>query len=74
LDSETEAKIQEVFWKAAQNKTTIIIAHRLSTVMRADKIVVIEKGTVIEEGNHKILTQNPESVYARYWNLQSQKY
>jgi len=74
LDSETEAKIQEAFWKAAQNKTTIIIAHRLSTVMRADKIVVIEKGTVIEEGNHKILTQNPESVYARYWNLQSQKY
>ncbi|MBU1104393.1 ABC transporter ATP-binding protein/permease [Patescibacteria group bacterium] len=74
LDSETEAKIQEAFWKVAKNKTTLIIAHRLSTVMRADKIVVIGEGEVKEEGPHKVLVANPKSLYSRYWKLQSKAY
>ena len=49
LDSESEKAIQDAFWKARENKTTIIIAHRLSTVVRADKIVVMERGKLVEK-------------------------
>jgi subfamily B ATP-binding cassette protein MsbA len=71
LDSESESLIQEAFWKAAKNKTTIIIAHRLSTVMKADKIVVMDKGKIIETGTHADLLSNKESLYKHLWNLQS---
>jgi len=70
LDSETEKKIQDAFWKASVNKTTLIIAHRLSTVMKADKIVVMDKGKVKEIGTHKILIKNKNSLYRRYWKIQ----
>jgi ATP-binding cassette subfamily B protein len=70
LDSESEKKIQEAFWKAVRGKTTIIIAHRLSTVVRADKIVVIEDGRVVEEGSHRALVQRRGSVYGKYWRMQ----
>lgn len=71
LDSESERKIQEAFWKAAQNKTTIIIAHRLSTIARADKIVVMERGTIAEIGSHRELLQRENSLYAKFWRLQT---
>src|SRR3989344_5779397 len=70
LDSESEKLIQEAFWKASKGKTTIIIAHRLSTVMRADKIVVMEKGKIIEIGSHRELLSKKESLYRHFWNLQ----
>lgn len=70
LDSENERLIQEALWKVASNKTTIIIAHRLSTAMRADKIVVMEKGKIIETGSHLELLEK-QSLYRRFWNLQT---
>ena len=63
LDSVTEAKIQETFEKLAVGRTTIIIAHRLSTVKSADDIVVIEQGQIVEKGSHNELMQK-EGVYA----------
>jgi len=70
LDSESEKLIQEAFWKASKNKTTIIIAHRLSTVMRADKIVVIENGRIREMGSHNKLLAKKDSLYRQFWELQ----
>lgn len=70
LDSESEKLIQEAFWQVAEGKTTIIIAHRLSTAMRADKIIVLDKGKIIEEGTHKSLLSK-DSLYKKFWNLQT---
>ncbi len=70
LDSESEKLIQDAFWKARRGKTTIIIAHRLSTVMRADKIVVMEYGKIKEVGTHESLLKNKNSLYSHFWNLQ----
>ncbi len=71
LDSENERLIQDAFWRVARDKTTIIIAHRLSTAMRADKIIVFEKGKIIEEGSHLFLLSKKESLYKHFWDLQT---
>ncbi|HOG15078.1 MAG TPA: ABC transporter ATP-binding protein [Candidatus Absconditabacterales bacterium] len=70
LDSESEALIQEAMEEVMRNKTTIVIAHRLSTVMKMDKIIVMDKGKVVEKGSHKqLLSQN--GIYKKLWNIQS---
>ena len=69
LDSESESIIQESINNLSINKTTLIIAHRLSTVINADKIVVIENGQVIEQGNHRELLNN-EGAYSALYNSQ----
>ena len=66
LDSESESVIQESINNLSTNKTTLIIAHRLSTVVNADKIVVIENGQVIEQGNHKELLNNKGAYSVLY--------
>lgn len=71
LDSESEKLIQDAFWKASKNKTTIIIAHRLSTIMKADKIVVMNKGKIEEIGTHGELLRRNKSLYKHLWNLQT---
>ncbi len=71
LDSESEEKIQKAFWKAAEGKTTIIIAHRLSTITQSDRILVMEEGEIIEEGTHKQLSQDKDSRYYKFWQLQT---
>ncbi len=70
LDSENENLIQEALWKVVKNKTTIIIAHRLTTAMRADKIVVMDKGKIVEAGSHLSLLANEKSLYRHLWDLQ----
>ncbi|MBU1162065.1 MAG: ATP-binding cassette domain-containing protein, partial [Proteobacteria bacterium] len=55
IDSETEVKIQEALTKLMSNRTSIIVAHRLSTVREADKIIVLNRGQIIESGNHSEL-------------------
>ena len=58
LDSETEEKIQRALDKLILNKTTVVIAHRLSTILNSDKIYVMDKGNVLDSGNHEELLKN----------------
>ena len=71
LDAESEASIQKSLTALSESKTTLIIAHRLSTVMNADKIIVIENGRVVEQGNHSDLIDK-KSVYYALYNSQFQ--
>jgi ATP-binding cassette subfamily B protein len=57
LDSENEDLVQEALWHALKGRTSIVIAHRLSTVMQADQILVLEKGQIVERGTHEELIQ-----------------
>ncbi|MCJ8138323.1 ABC transporter ATP-binding protein [Falsirhodobacter halotolerans] len=70
LDSEVEASIQASLEKVMEGKTVLAIAHRLSTIAEMDRIVVLEKGRIVEEGTHDALLAR-NGVYARYWNRQS---
>lgn len=69
LDPENELYIQQAIDGLLQDKTVIIIAHRLNTVVNADKIIVLDKGSVVEEGTHENLLKN-EGLYYRMWNEQ----
>jgi subfamily B ATP-binding cassette protein MsbA len=69
LDADTEHKIQEAIMYLTKNKTTIIIAHRLSTVLRANKIFIIENGRIVAEGNHDYLLKNSK-IYKNFYNKQ----
>ena len=70
LDSEVEASIQGALESVMEGKTVIAIAHRLSTLARMDRIVVLDAGRVVEEGTHDALLAEG-GLYARYWNRQS---
>ena len=72
LDSETEEKIQKALDKLTLNKTTVVIAHRLSTVLNSDKIYVMDKGMVIDSGNHEQLLTKSET-YKNFYNKQINK-
>jgi subfamily B ATP-binding cassette protein MsbA len=69
LDSESESVIQKAIENLTKNKTTVIIAHRLSTVMNCDKILVFENGNIIEEGKHEFLVNN-SSTYKKLYEKQ----
>jgi subfamily B ATP-binding cassette protein MsbA len=69
LDSESEAVIQKAIENLTKNKTTIIIAHRLSTVMNCDKILVFENGRIVEEGKHEFLINN-SLIYKKLYEKQ----
>jgi ATP-binding cassette subfamily B protein len=73
LDSSTEKEIIHNLDKISEGKTTLIIAHRLSTVSKADNIIVIDKGTIVESGNHENLL-NKNGLYADMWNKQKHLY
>jgi len=69
LDSESEHYVQEAFDRVAQGRTVFLIAHRLSTLWNADKIVVIENGTIVQAGRHEELLQSA-GIYRRLYRLQ----
>ncbi len=71
LDSESEGYVQQAFWELAKSKTTIVIAHRLSTVMKANYILVLDNGKIIEEGTHVELTSQGSGLYKQLWDLQT---
>ncbi len=73
LDSQTESEIQRDLESLMQGRTAIIIAHRLSTIMKADKIVVLEKGKIVQQGTHRQLI-NQQGLYRRLWDLQKGGY
>ncbi|MCO5268284.1 MAG: ABC transporter ATP-binding protein/permease [Brumimicrobium sp.] len=70
LDTESEKLVQEALERLMQNRTSFIIAHRLSTIRKVDTIMVIEKGTVVEQGNHIELIEKENGIYARLNELQ----
>ena len=69
LDSSTEKEIIKNLEKISENKTTLIIAHRLSTVSKADNIIVIDQGRIVESGNHEELLK-AKGLYAEMWEKQ----
>ncbi|WP_457581850.1 ABC transporter ATP-binding protein [Ensifer canadensis] len=70
LDTESEAAVQKALDQAMTGRTVIVIAHRLSTVVNADKIIVMKDGLVVEEGRHEDLARLQDGLYARLHNLQ----
>ena len=70
VDNETEAALQRSISKVSKDRTTVIIAHRLSTIRNADRILVLEKGEIIEDGTHEELVSN-SGTYARLWAVQT---
>lgn len=69
LDSVTESNIQESLWELMQNKTTIVIAHRLSTLLHMDRILVFDQGKIIEDGSHAELLAS-KGLYKTLWDAQ----
>ncbi len=71
LDSEVEAAIQENLYALMQGKTVIAVAHRLSTIAAMDRLVVMDKGKIVEEGTHAALLKKKGGLYASLWKRQS---
>ena len=70
LDSITEYHILEALRRATTGRTSIVIAHRLSTVMDSDEILVLNNGTLVERGSHNSLLATPKSLYSKLWETQ----
>lgn len=70
LDSHSEHLIQQALEKFQKDRTVIVVAHRLSTVLKADQILVLNKGAVVESGSHQELLEK-NGCYAHFWNLQT---
>ncbi|MFB4308285.1 ABC transporter ATP-binding protein [Actinomadura sp. GTD37] len=70
LDSESELLVQEALWRLMRDRTALVVAHRLSTVVRMDRLVVLDRGRVLEDGSHRELLQSA-GPYARLWHHQS---
>jgi ATP-binding cassette, subfamily B, heavy metal transporter len=69
LDSFTEKEIQDALDRVSRGRTTLVIAHRLSTVIGADEIIVLDKGVIVERGTHDELL-GQDGLYAAMWNRQ----
>ncbi|HEY3284457.1 MAG TPA: ATP-binding cassette domain-containing protein, partial [Armatimonadota bacterium] len=72
VDTETEAQIREAIDRLVKNRTTFAIAHRFSTLKNANRLVVLEKGQVVEVGTHEELMAKEEGVFRRLTDLQSE--
>ncbi|CAF2387925.1 unnamed protein product [Rotaria sp. Silwood2] len=74
LDTFTERQIQSALRTVCEGRTTLIVAHRLSTISHADVIIVLKEGTIVERGSHDELLEKPDGVYAAMWREQSTAY
>jgi len=74
LDSKTEHALQAALEGVMKDRTTIVIAHRLSTVMGADEILVMDKGRVVDRGTHAQLIRRKDGLYKEYWKIQAGGY
>ena len=72
LDTLTEKRIQSALSEICQGRTTLVVAHRLSTISNANLILVLKDGEVIERGNHKELLDIKDGIYREMWNQQNQ--
>jgi ATP-binding cassette subfamily B protein len=72
VDSETEALIQEALERLVANRTTIAIAHRLSTLRKADRLVILNQGDLVETGTHDELAEKEDGLYAKLLSMQSE--
>ena len=72
VDTETEALIQEALDRLTISRTTVAIAHRLLTLRKADRLLILEKGNVIEEGTHDELAEKEDGLYAKLLRMQRQ--
>ena len=70
LDSESEALVQDALEHLMEGLTTLVIAHRLSTVIRADRILVLDQGVIVDQGTHRELLEGSD-VYGRLYRRQS---
>lgn len=70
LDSESERLVQEALEKLMKGRTSVVIAHRLSTIRQADKIIVLDKGQIVQQGTHEELLANPSGLYYTLSELQ----
>jgi ABC-type multidrug transport system fused ATPase/permease subunit len=70
LDAESELLVQEALSNLMMNRTSFVIAHRLSTIRRADAIVVLERGRIVEIGRHDELLARPNGAYASLYEMQ----
>ncbi|CAN8098919.1 unnamed protein product [Discula destructiva] len=70
VDTETESRIQEALHRLCKNRTTFVVAHRLSTIMNADRIIVVDNGTILEQGTHESLI-SAGGKYAELWSKQT---
>ncbi len=71
LDSHSESLIQDALHTLIMGKTTIVIAHRLSTIREMDRIIVIDKGKIVEDGVHEKLSRKRNGLYKKLWDLQA---
>jgi len=72
VDTETEALIQQAMDRLLEGRTALAIAHRLSTLKNADKLIVLDKGKLVEMGTHEELMAKEEGVYARLVKIQTE--
>ncbi|WP_367129024.1 ABC transporter ATP-binding protein [Saccharothrix sp. HUAS TT1] len=70
LDSESEVLVQEALWQLMEGRTALVVAHRLSTVVRMDRLIVLDQGRIVEQGTHAELL-DADGAYAKLWRHQS---
>ena len=74
LDTLTERHIQNALKTVCEGRTTLIVAHRLSTISHADVIIVLREGEIVERGSHEQLLEIPDGLYSAMWREQSSSY
>jgi ATP-binding cassette, subfamily B, bacterial len=74
LDSRSEKLIQQALWHLMKDRTALVVAHRLSTIQRMDRIVVMDKGRIVQIGSHDELLKQKRGIYAELWAHQSGGY